>query len=62
MATFNARIHFLEVQREQKTLRSKDPRHMTDEELIEVITGRYPRSAADYPAEECLIGLIQVKK
>ena len=59
MATFKARIQSLEVKREQKILRRKDPRQMTNEELIEVITGKYPRSLADYPTDEELMALMQ---
>ncbi|MBT8521247.1 hypothetical protein G6737_01655 [Polynucleobacter paneuropaeus] len=59
MATFKARIQSLELKRGQQILRIKDPRQMTNAELIEVITGKYPRSPADYPNDEELMALMQ---
>ena len=59
MATFKARIQSLELKRGQQILRIKDPRQMTNAELIEVITGKYPRLAEDYLSLEELALLIE---
>ena len=64
MATLENRIKALESQRQtqSRNYHNGGAQLMSDEELVQVITGKYPESSKDYPSDDELMSLIMESK
>jgi hypothetical protein len=58
MATLKARIQSLELQSRVVNFELGDVRHMTDADLVRVITGKHSQLPVDYPTDDELMILM----